>query len=170
MRRAILLPGKLLITWFVSGAVLCGGGLVAYGLFEESVNHFMLLETVGALYLIGGVLGFLFAGALGMWGRPSDMPAKEAFRDQLTGALYVLPFAAVGFVAAGWIALSYWSVYTVHYSGLLLATVAWLGFAVVIALAVEYGWMGLRNAKSRLEKIRHVHVHVSVEEHDPDAR
>ena len=51
MSRSILLPGRLLVTWFVSGATLCGGGLVAYGLFEESINHFMLLGTVAGLYL-----------------------------------------------------------------------------------------------------------------------
>lgn len=169
MNKSVLLPGKLLVTWFVSGAALCGGGLVAYGLFEESINHFMLIETVAGLYLVGGVLGFLLAGALGMWGRPSDMGAREAFRDQLTGALYLLPVAAVGFVAAGWIALSYWSVYTVHYGGLLLATVAWLGLAVAVALAVEYGWLGVRNVRGRLDRIRHVRVHVSVEEQDPRA-
>ena len=143
---------------------------MAYGLFEESINHFMLLETVAGLYLVGGVLGFLLAGALGMWGRPSNMGAKEAFRDQLTGALYLLPIAAAGFVAAGWIALSYWSVYTVHYGGLVLATVAWLGIALAVALAVEYGWLGVRNFRDRLARIRHVHVHVSVEEVPPEAR
>jgi hypothetical protein len=167
MKRDILLPGKLLVTWFVSGAVLSGGALVSYGLFEESLNHFMLIETVGALYIIGGVLGFLFAGAVGMLGRPSGMGAREAFQDQLTGALYILPVSAVGFVATGWIALSYWSVYSVHYAGLLLATVSWLGLALVLALAVEYGWLGARNFAGRLGRLRHLRMHISFHEQDP---
>ncbi len=170
MKRDILLPGKLLVTWFVSGAVLCGGALVSYGLFEESLNHFMLIETVGAMYLIGGVLALLFAGAVGMFGRPSGMGAKEALRDQVTGVLYILPAAAVGLVATGWIALSYWSVYSSHYAGLLLATVSWLGLSVVLALAVEYGWVGARNIAVRLGRLRHLRVEISLEEHDSESR
>jgi hypothetical protein len=170
MKGIISLPGKLLVTWVISGAVLCGGGLVVYGLFAEEINHWMLLETVGVLYLVGGALGFLLAGALGMLGRPSGMAAKEAFHDQLTGALYVLPLGTVGFIAAGWIALSYWSVYSGNFGGLLLATVSWLGLAVVAAFAVEYGWLGFRNVGERLSRIRHVHVHVSIEEHHPGPR
>jgi hypothetical protein len=39
---------------------------------------------------------------------------------------------------------------------------------VVLALAVEYGWLGARNIAGRLGRLRHLRVHVSLHEHDPD--
>lgn len=157
MKRHLELPGRILMTWFAAGAVLSGGFLVAYGLFSERVAFYGLLYMVGGMYILGGVLGFVFGGAVGMFGRPEGMSPKEALEDQLLGSAYGLLLAAVGLVAAGWIGLTYWAAYSANLFTIVMVTLAWLVGAWIVALAAEFGWFGLRNLRHHVPTIR-IHV------------
>lgn len=154
MKRHLELPGRILMTWFAAGAVLTGGFLVAYGLFTERVAFYGLLYMVGGLYILGGLLGLVFGGAVGMFGRPGDMSRKEALEDQLLGSVYGVLLASVGLVAAGWIGLTYWAAYSANPFTILMVTLAWLVGAWIVALAAEYGWFGLRNLRRHVPTIR----------------
>lgn len=167
MKRHLELPGRILMTWFVAGAVLTGGFLVAYGLFSERLAFYGLLYTVGGLYILGGVLGLVFGGAMGMFGRPEGMSPQEALEDQLLGSAYGLMLGAVGLVAAGWIGLTYWAAYSSNLFAILMVTLAWLVGAAVVALAAEYGWFGLRNIRRHVPVVR-LQVHVEWPGRDGD--
>jgi len=164
MNKRIELPGKILVTWFTSGAIITGGLFVLLGLFREVIAHYMLFNLIGGLYLTGGFFGFLAGGALGMFGRPLGMRVFEAFRDQLMGALYLLILGAVGFVASAWIVLTYWSTKTGDLLGLILAGGGWLIAGVFFALALEYGWLGIRNLAGRVIKFGNIHIHIEFKE------
>ncbi len=164
VNRELELPGKIILTWFVSGGIMTGGWFVLYGLFRQVVAHYMLFQFIGGLYLVGGFLGFLAGGALGMFGRPFGMDVFDAFKDQLKGSLYLLIFGAIGFVAAGWIVLTYWSAVTGSLLGLFFAGTGWLVGGLFLAFAVEYGWFGLKNLAGRVVKIGKIHIHIHIED------
>lgn len=166
MNKQISLPGKIIVTWFTSGAIITGGFFVLLGLFRQTIAHYMLLQFVGGLYLVGGLFGFLLGGALGMFGRPLGMNAFDALKDQLAGTLYTLILGAVGFVAAAWIVLTYWSTVTGDLIGLTAAGIGWLVGGVFIAFALEYGWLGFRNLAGRVMRIGNIHIHVNIVEKD----
>jgi len=149
MVKSIDLPGKIILTWFISGAIFTGGVLITYGLFAGAVGYHMLLYAIAGLYMAGGVLGYISGGALGMFGRPLGMKVIEAFRDQLLGSLYIILGGAVGFVAAGWIGLTFWAVWSRSFLGIFGVTMAWLGAAVVTSMALQYGWMASINMFKR---------------------
>lgn len=165
MKKHMELPGRILMTWFVAGAVLTGGFLVAYGLFSELMAFHGLLYTVGGLYIVGGILGFVFGGAVGMFGRPEGMTSREALSDQLVGSAYGLLLAAVGLVAAAWIGLTYWAAYSASLPAVVGVTFAWLVGAWIVALAAEYGWFGLRNIRRHVPVIR---IHVEWPAHESE--
>lgn len=162
--RGIDLPGRLLLSWFTFGAMATGGALVAYGLFTERITHFMLFYTVVGLYVLGGIAGILAGGMLGMMGRPLQMRMKAALHDQFIGLLYTLPIGGMAFVFAGWMALTYWTVLTLNLVALGFVSVAWLIFAVVTALALEYGWFGLHNVSRRFKKLLALRVRLEFKE------
>lgn len=153
MKRNLELPGRILLSWFTAGALTTGGALVAYGLFSERITHYYLLYTIAILYTIGGLIGIFFGGALGMFGRPLQMKINNAFKDQMTGLLYTLPIGGAAFVVAGWMGLTYWAVYSMNIVAIGFVTVSWLIFALVFALALEYGWFGLKNVSARIKKL-----------------
>jgi len=161
LKRALELPGRILLTWFSTGALLTGGVLVTIGLYHESITHYYLLYTVAGLYIVGGLAGILSGGALGMFGRPLDMKLAAAFQDQLKGLLYIIMASGPLFVVAGWIGLTYWAIKTVNLMAIGFVTVSWLIGAVIFTFALEYGWFGLKNLSARLKKAASFRIRIS---------
>lgn len=162
--KGLLLPGRILLSWFSAGSLLTGGYLVAYGLFNELIAHYYLLYTIAGLYIFGGILGILSGGALGMFGRPISMKIKSALKDQLKGLLYAIPAAGVGFVISGWIGLTYWAVYSGSLVAIGFVTASWMISAVIIALAIEFGGQGIKNIFKRIQRLAAIRVRVEFKE------
>jgi len=84
----------------------------------------------------------------------------------LMGVLYMLVAGAVGLVASAWIVLTYWSTKTGDLTGLVIAGAGWLIAGMFFALALEYGWFGIRNLAGRVMKIGNIHIHIEFTEKD----
>jgi hypothetical protein len=139
------LPGRVAITFSVGGGILLGGFLVAAMTLAGRLSGNALLLTSGALYILGAALGLVHGAALGYLGR-GDLSRREALSRLGMAALYTVPVVAVGFVVAGWIAMTIVSLYVGKVVAYLGAGLGWaIGLAVVVA-AVRYGWRALRNA------------------------
>jgi hypothetical protein len=166
LKRGLALPGQLIVSWFISGALLTGGYLVAYGTLTEKISYYGILYTVGGLYLLGGIFGFIAGGAVGMFGRPLEMRMKEAFSDQLHGILYIFGFGALGFVLAGWIGFTYLALHTMNPIHLAFVSTAWLVGASVISYAVQRGIQAVGNWGERIVNIKLKKIRIVVEDID----
>jgi hypothetical protein len=164
MKKGLELPGEIFLSWFIAGSILTGGFLVAYGTISQAVSMYAILYAVAGLYFIGGLLGFIFGGALGMFGRPLVMKAKEALNDQVHAMLYMLPAAAIGFVVAGWIALTLYSFYTMSFWAIFFTSIAWLLGMAVVGWALNRGIDGAVNVGKRIKRLTKIRVKVSIEE------
>lgn len=163
--RDIDLPGQVIVSWFTAGAILTGGVLVAYGTLTEQMNYNFILYLVAGLYIFGGVLGFVFGGATGMFGRPLSMTMKKAFKDQLMGTMYVIPLAAIGFVVAGWLSFTMWALYSLNWLALMFVMGAWVIAAIVVAIAINRGWIAAGNVIERIKRLGALRIRF---EYDPD--
>jgi hypothetical protein len=164
LRRGLFLPGQILVSWFISGALLTGGYLVAYGTLTERISYYGLLYTVAGLYLLGGLSGFIAGGAVGMFGRPLEMRMKEAFKDQLHAVLYIFGFGALGFVLAGWIGFTYLAIHTMDPVQLAFVSAAWLIGASVISYAVQRGMQAVANTGARVARVRLKKIRIVLED------
>ena len=159
-RKRLDLPGQILLTWFWAGALITGGVLVAYATLQERMNYYQLLNTVAILYGIGGVLGLLLGGAVGMFGRPLQMRAERAFRDQLNALLYLLPVAAVGFVLAGWVGFTFAALQRGDVVPLVLVSAAWAASLVIVSFAAARGWLGIEHIAERARGLPRLRIQV----------
>ncbi|HUF50659.1 MAG TPA: hypothetical protein VMN60_07500 [Longimicrobiales bacterium] len=143
------LVGRVAVTWAVGGGLLLGGFLVAAMTLAGRLSGNALLLTAGALYVIGGLFGFVHGAALGFFGRPADVTAGEAMRRIGMAALYAMPALAVGFIAAGWIAMTMVALYLDRTLPMIGAGAGWVvGLAVLLAATVS-GAQAMRNAYAR---------------------
>lgn len=162
--RDIDLPGQVIVSWFTAGAILTGGVLVAYGTLNETFNYYYILYAVAGLYIVGGFLGFLFGGAMGMFGRPIAMTMKKAFKDQLMGTMYVLPAAAIGFVIAGWLSFTMWALYSLNWLALMFVAGAWFIAAIIVAIAINRGWLAAENVWNRAKKLGSLRIRLEYDD------
>jgi hypothetical protein len=147
--RDVGLMGRVIVTWTVAGGLLVGGFLVAAMTLAGKLSGSGLMLAAGSLYVIGGVLGFGHGAVLSFFGRPADMTAREALGRFGMAALYAIPALIVGFLAAGWIAMSAVVLYIGRPLPMAGAAIGWLvGLSLVFA-AVVNGWTALRNAYAR---------------------
>jgi hypothetical protein len=144
-------------------SLISGGWLVSYGPFNELITHYYLLYTIAGLFIFGGVLGILFGGALGMFGRPLAMNKLTALKDQLKGMLYTIPAAGIGFVIAGWMGLTFWAIYSINLIAIGLVSISWLISLIVISLAMRYGWFGINNVVKRISNINLKKIKIKIE-------
>jgi hypothetical protein len=143
------LTGRVLVTWTVAGGLLVGGFLVAGMTLAGRLSGNALLMTAGALYVVGALLGFAHGAVLGFLGRPADVTTRDALGKIGMAALYAVPAATVGFLVAGWIAMTMIALYLGRALPLIGAAVGWaIGLALLAAAAV-YGVRALRNAYAR---------------------
>ncbi len=150
--RGFGLPGAVLLSWMIAGGVLAGGFLVAYGTMAEHMSGHALLYTAGGLYLIGSLIGAILGGAVGMFGRPIEMAARRALRDQLLALLYALPALFLAFVLTGWIAMTIIAVSHGHTLPLIGVSAAYVLGIVVVGMALRFGWFGARRAWERFAR------------------
>jgi hypothetical protein len=147
--RGTGLVGRVIVTWTVAGGLLAGGFLVAGMTLAGRLSGNALLMTAAVLYVAGAVLGFAHGAALGFFGRPTDMPAREALGRVGLAALYAIPAVAVGFLAAGWIAMTTLALYLGRTLPLVGVGAGWVAGAVLVLTAAAYGVKALRNAYGR---------------------
>jgi hypothetical protein len=147
--RGIGLSGRVLVSWTVAGGLLLGGFLLAGMTLAGRLSGNALLMTAGVLYVAGAVLGFAHGAVLGFFGRPADMPAREALGRIGMAALYAVPAVTVGFLAAGWIAMTVLAVYLGRVAPLVGVGFGWLIGAMLVVTAAAYGVKALRNAYAR---------------------
>jgi hypothetical protein len=160
LNLSLRLPGQILLLWFSAAAIMSGGWLVAYGTWQELVSYYGILYTVGGLFILGGILGFLSGGMLGMFGRPIGMKVREAFGDQLEAMMWLIPIAAIGFVVAGWIAFTVWAISTFNWIAVTLVAGAWFLSIGVVSAAINRGWLGMQNVAKRVRKLGGIRVRV----------
>jgi ABC-type microcin C transport system permease subunit YejE len=141
-----------MLSWMIAGGVLAGGFLVAYGTMTERVSGHSLLYTAGGLYLFGSLIGAILGGAGGMFGRPIEMAARKALRDQLVALLYALPALFLAFVLTGWIAMTVVAISHGHPLPLIGVSIAYLFGFLVVGVALRFGWFGARRAWRRFSQ------------------
>jgi hypothetical protein len=146
--RGIGLAGRVVVTWTVAGGVLAGGFLVAAMTLAGRLSGNALLLTSGALYLMGSVLGFMHGSALGFFGR-GDVARRVAVNKMGMAALYAIPVLAIGFIVAGWIAMTTVALYLGKVPALIGAGLGWVAGVAIVLSAVGFGWQAVRNAYAR---------------------
>jgi hypothetical protein len=149
VERDVGLTGRVVVSWTVAGGLAVGGFLVAGMSLAGRLSGSGLLLAAGALYVIGGMLGFVHGAALGFFGRPAEVSAREALGKLGMAALYAVPALIVGFLAAGWIAMTSVAVYIGRPLPLVGAGVGWLVGLVLVLVAAVSGWEALQNAYAR---------------------
>jgi hypothetical protein len=149
LTRDVGLTGRVIVTWTVAGGLLVGGFLVAAMTLAGRLSGNALLMTSGALYVVGAALGFAHGAVLGFLGRPAQVTARQALGRIGLAALYAIPAATVGFLVAGWIAMTMIALYLGRTLPLIGAGVGWLIGAVLVLAAVASGVQALRNAYAR---------------------
>jgi hypothetical protein len=149
LRRDMGLTGRVAVTWSVAGGLVVGGFLVAGMTLGGKLSGNALLMTAGALYVIGALLGFVHGAVLGFLGRPEHMTRREAAGQLALAALYAVPAVTVGFVAAGWIAMTVVALYLDRTLPLVGSAAGWLVGLVLVTGAARYGWRALANAYAR---------------------
>lgn len=149
VERDVGLVGRVVVSWTIGGGMAVGGFLVAGMTLAGKLSGSGLLLAAGALYVIGGLLGFAHGAALGFFGRPDGMPAQAAMGKIGMAALYSLPAMIVGFLAAGWVAMTSTALYIGKPLPLAGVAVGWLVGAVLLLVAGLSGWEALRNAYAR---------------------
>jgi hypothetical protein len=152
--RDVGLTGRVIVTWTVAGGLLLGGFLLAGMTLAGRLSANALLMTAGLLYVTGAVIGFTHGAVLGFLGRPSDVTAKQAFARIGMAALYAVPAMTVGFLAAGWIAMTVLAIYLGRTLPLVGVGLGWMVGAVLVGTAAVYGVQALRNAYARWEERR----------------
>lgn len=152
--RGIGLPGRVAVTWATAGGLLVGGFLVAAMTLAGRLSGSGLLVTSAGLFVIGAALGFVHGGVLGWLGRPKEMSKRATAGALGRAALYALPAVTVGWIVAGWIAMTVVALYTGEVLPLVAAGGAWLvGIALVGWAGVE-GWRAVRLAYARWPQAR----------------
>jgi hypothetical protein len=149
VERDIGLPGRVVVTWTLGGGLVVGGFLVAGMTMAGRLSGSGLLLAASALYVIGALLGFGHGAVLGFFGRPADVTAREALRRITLAALYAVPALIVGFLAAGWIAMTSIAFYIGRPLPLIGAAIGWLVGLGIVTHAALTGAGALRNAYAR---------------------
>lgn len=147
LRRGIGVPGRVAVSWALGGGVALGGFVVALMTLTGRLSGSGLFLSSGALFLVGALMGFAHGSVLGYLGRQEDRPA--AARSVAKGALYTLPALAVGWIVAGWIAMTTVGLFTGEAVIMALVAAAWLAGAAIVATAAWQGYRALRNAYAR---------------------
>jgi hypothetical protein len=147
--RDVGLMGRVIVTWTVAGGLLVGGFLVAAMTLAGRLSGSGLMLAAAALYGMGALLGFGHGAVLSFFGRPAGMTAREALGRFGMAALYTIPALIVGFLAAGWIAMSAVVLYIGKPLPMVGAAIGWAAGLYVVTLAVRNGWTALRNAYAR---------------------
>jgi hypothetical protein len=149
IERDVGLTGRVAVSWTVAGGVAVGGFLVAGMTLAGKLSGSGLMLAAASLYVIGGLLGFAHGAVLGFLGRPADVTAREAVGRLGMAALYAIPALIVGFLAAGWIAMTSVAVYIGRPLPLVGAGIGWLVGAVLVLYAAVAGFEALQNAYAR---------------------
>jgi hypothetical protein len=152
--RDVGLTGRVIVSWTVGGGLLLGGFLLAAMTLAGRLSANALLMTAGVLYVAGCVLGFTHGAVLGFLGRPADVTAREAVGRLGMAALYAIPALIVGFLAAGWIAMTVLALYIGRTLPLIGVGFGWMIGGVLVLAAAMYGVQALRNAYARWEDRR----------------
>jgi hypothetical protein len=152
--RDVGLMGRVIVTWTVGGGLAAGGFLVAGMTLAGRLSANALLLSALILYGMGAVLGFVHGAALGYFGRPAGVTTKDALARIGMSALYAIPAVIVGFLAAGWIAMTSMALYLGRTLPLVGVAAGWLVGAVVVVVAAVAGLQALRNAYARWEDRR----------------
>jgi hypothetical protein len=149
LKRDVGLAGRVVVSWTLGGGLAVGGFLVAGMTLAGRLSGSGLLLAAAALYVIGAVLGFGHGAALGYLGRPTDVSPRQALVQIAMGALYALPALIVGFLAAGWIAMTSVALYIGKPLPLVGAAVGWFVGLAIVATAATSGVQALRNGYAR---------------------
>jgi hypothetical protein len=148
LHSGVGLPGRVTITWTVAGGILAGGFLVAAMTLAGQLSGNALLLTSGALYLMGAFLGFGHGAVLGWFAR-GEMTARQYLGRLGLAAAYTIPVLALGFVVAGWIAMTVVALYLGKATAMAGMAAGWLIGAVLVVTAAAYGWSAAKAAFAR---------------------
>jgi hypothetical protein len=143
---------RVTVAWTVTSAVLMGGVLVAAMTLAGRLNGNALLLTAGGLYLVGAAVGFAAGALLAFIGRPAGQTGAETARRLGLAAFVAVPVLAVGFVVAGWIAMTAVALYVGKPLALAGVVAGWAFGAVFVTGAVVEGGTAAHEASGRLAR------------------
>jgi hypothetical protein len=156
------LPVRVTVAWTVTSAVLMGGVLVAAMTLAGRLNGNALLLTAGGLYLVGAAVGFAAGALLAFSGRPAGQTGAEAARRLGLAAFVAVPVLAVGFVVAGWIAMTAVALYVGKPLAMAGVVAGWAFGAVFATGAVVEGGIAAHEAAGRLARaVRGLRAHAA---------
>ncbi|HSJ14726.1 MAG TPA: hypothetical protein VK939_09925 [Longimicrobiales bacterium] len=148
LHAGVGLPGRVTITWTVAGGILAGGFLVAAMTLGGKLSGNALLLTSGALYLMGAFLGFAHGTVLGWFAR-GEMTARQFLGRLGLAAAYTIPVLALGFIVAGWIAMTVVAMYLGKPVALGGVVMGWVVGAALVLSAAGYGVAAAKQAFAR---------------------
>jgi hypothetical protein len=149
LTAGIELPGRVAVSWAVGGGVVAGGFLVAAMALAGRLSGHALLVTSTGLFVVGATLGFVHGAVLGFLGRPVDMGVERALGRIGLAAIYTVPALLIGWLVAGWIAMTSVAVWTEKTLALVGVGAAWIAGAALVGFAAMQGWRAVRGAYAR---------------------
>jgi hypothetical protein len=143
------LPGRVIVSWTLAGALVVGGFLVAAMTLAGRMSGSGLMLTSAALYAIGAGLGLAHGIALAYFGRPAGTDIHAVWARIGMGVLYAVPALLVGFLVAGWIAMTSLALYLGTVLPIAGAAAGWLVGIAILMIAAAQGWQALLQAYAR---------------------
>jgi hypothetical protein len=144
-------PGRVAVSWAMASGVLAGGVLLAVLTLMDRMSAFGIFLTSTALFLGGGLFGFLHGAVLGWMGREATMDAAAARHSLALASMYVIPGLGFAWVVSSLISQTVGAQFTGNLLALAGVGVAWLAGAVICMWAARTGFAALANAYVRWE-------------------
>ena len=150
--RGVDLPAAVAISWSLAGGMLFGGAAVVLEIVTGRLSGHLMLTASATLFAIGALVGLAHGVALGIFGRPEDTTARQAWSAMVHGLLYLVPSLLLGWLAAGWVAAMPMALSGHHLIATGISVLAWIAMVITVYFA---GSIGLRAAQFAFRRWPH---------------
>jgi hypothetical protein len=152
LTRNLDLAGRLPLSFSLAGGFILGGFFVALASLAGRISGSGLLHLSAGLFLVGASMGLAAGMLLAFLGRPAGSTAAETRGAVLLGLLYAVPALIIGFVVAGWIAMTIVSLYAGSVVAMALTATAWMAGTGILWVAAASAAEALHNAWERVHE------------------
>lgn len=144
-------PGRVAVSWAMASGVLAGGVLLAVLTLMDRMSAFGIFLTSTALFLGGGVFGFLHGAVLGWMGREPEMDGDAARRSLGLAAMYAIPGLGFAWVVSSLISQTVAARFTGNLVAVGGVAVAWIAGGFICLWAAREGARAFSNGLARWE-------------------
>lgn len=144
-------PGRVAVSWAMASGLLAGGVLLAILTLMDRMSAFGIFLTSTALFLGGGLFGFIHGAVLGWMGREETMDGDAARHSLGLAAMYLIPGLGFAWVVSSLISQTVAAQFTGNTVALAGVGVAWIAGAVICLWAARVGLRAFTNALARWE-------------------